>query len=274
MSDVIALSPDDAWVVGDDNIDALVWHWDGMDWGRVPVALPDDSGLSALAAVGAIDVWAAGNYRAGNGSIQPLFLHWDGTSWTRVPQGPGTERSGGKIFDLAAFSSDDIWAVGYKGTPVFAEFEPLAEHWDGTSWQVVEVPNPPPGANVFNAVSGTGPDDVWAVGSVTDGGFIEHWDGATWSLELVRDGKVLLGVGAVAPDDVWAVGAVTRPRPFILHWDGVAWTRAPARAGLGSALTAVEVISPDDVWAVGNYFADDLSELDPVTLHYTGPCEP
>jgi hypothetical protein len=273
LGDVAAISPDDAWAVGNDNNVAVVEHWDGTQWERVPVQLPSDAGLNALAALSSNDVWAAGEYRANNGTLQPLFVHWDGTSWSPVRQGAGTKRSGGKMFDLAALSPTDIWAVGYKGTPSIDEFEPLAEHWDGTAWQVIDVPVPqPPGNNILDGVSGVAADDVWAAGSTEDGGVVQHWDGNAWNVELLENEGPVSGVGAAGADDIWVVGTVSQPRPLILHWDGQAWKRAPARAGVGTSLRDVEVISPNDVWTVGNYFPVDFTELDPVTLHYSGPC--
>jgi hypothetical protein len=274
LADVVAISPNDAWAVGNDNNVAVVERWDGTQWSLAPVSLPKDAGLHALESLTSDDVWAAGQYSASNGTIQPLFMHWDGQSWRPVRQGHGTQQSGGVIFDLVALSGTDIWAVGYKGTPQFAEFLPLAEHWDGTSWRVVEVPSPSPeGANLLQGVSGAAPDDVWAVGYKSDGGFIERWDGRTWSVQLVTDSS-LWSVAAVSTDDVWAFGASSETRSMITHWNGQTWSRLPApRAGKKSTLLSSSVLSPNDIWAVGDYFPRDLSEPEvPLTEHYSGPC--
>jgi hypothetical protein len=277
LADVAAISPTDAWVVGGINVgrqQTLVQHWDGVSWERVPAPSPGgDPELSAVDAVAANDVWAAGQYPAPGGGIQPLFLHWDGQRWRRVPPGPGTEQSGGVIFDLVVLSATDVWAVGYKGTPVFAEFEPLAEHWDGASWQVVDVPNPPAGANLLQGITGIATDDVWAVGGTTDGGFIEHWDGSAWSLELVENEGKLRGVAALSTDDVWATGTSSYPRSQLLHWDGTAWklVRGP-RAGVTSALLEAVAVSPNEIWAVGDYSSDLGEPGATLTERYVASC--
>src|SRR5690348_13385211 len=60
----------------------FVEHWDGTSWANI--AVPSGStGLNAVVAPAATDVWAFGSSRTA--------LHWDGTSWHRVslplPQG-------------------------------------------------------------------------------------------------------------------------------------------------------------------------------------------
>src|SRR5213078_4321877 len=120
-----------------------------------------------------------------NGSSQPLYEHWDGESWQVLPEAPGTEQSGGIMFGVEAVSSDDVWAVGYKGGEGGFDFDPLIEHWDGTAWSVIpDDPPPPGGANILHGVSATASDDVWAVGVRANGHppLIEHWDGTAWTL--------------------------------------------------------------------------------------------
>jgi hypothetical protein len=64
---------------------ALIEHWDGRSWRRVPVRLP--AGISALIAVAAVsrrDAWAVGI--AGNTTT--LTLHWDGSAWRHSLHSP------------------------------------------------------------------------------------------------------------------------------------------------------------------------------------------
>src|SRR5690349_12588101 len=46
------------------------------------------------------------------------------------------------LFATAAVSANDVWAVGVTNlTSSFVE-QPLAEHWNGTSWTIVPTPSP------------------------------------------------------------------------------------------------------------------------------------
>jgi hypothetical protein len=65
---------------------------------------------------------------------------------------------------LGVVSAKDIWAVGSRGDDVN---EPLVEHWNGTAWAVVSVPelpqaNPDDPRNVgLEAVTVLSPHIVW-----------------------------------------------------------------------------------------------------------------
>ena len=117
-----------------DAMTAVIEHWDGSAWTIVPAPYPNGALLHCVYAVASSDVWATGQYTASNGSIQPLFEHWDGAAWSVASEGAGTRKSGGIMYRLSALSPTDIWAVGYRGTPRFGSFLPLAEHWNGTAW--------------------------------------------------------------------------------------------------------------------------------------------
>jgi hypothetical protein len=84
---------------------------------------------------------------------------------------------------------------------------------------------------------GSGPNDVWAVGSV-----MQHWDGISWS--TLRSPFGARGVWGSGPNDVWAVDQ----GGGILHWNGTAWS--PSSSG-ASSLSAIWGSGPKDVWAVG-----------------------
>ncbi|MBX3212208.1 MAG: hypothetical protein KF850_09260 [Labilithrix sp.] len=104
---------------------------------------------------------------------------------------------------------------------------------------------------------GSGPDDVWTVGS---NGAVFHWDGSTWSAERVETDagqpRPLFGIWGTGPDDVWAFSATD-----LLHSRG--WTKSGAdfssfevikRPGATSylpiGLRAVWGSSSTDVWVL------------------------
>jgi hypothetical protein len=275
-----AVSEEDVWAVGDDSSSGddqtLTAHWDGTLWTVIPSPTPGGGGLlHSVSAVSANDVWAAGEHDASNGTVQPLFLHWDGTAWTVVPAPHGTELSGGIINGIHALSATDVWAVGYKGTLSITDYLPLTEHWDGLRWRIVPISPPSTrGANILRAVSGTATDDMWAVGSKTDGHFIEHWDGSNWTLtEDITDGSLLWGVTAISNEDAWAVGSPAASYALIKHWDGTSWSKVTSPpAGIESSLKSVWANGPNDIWAVGFDYPVDLSRYSTLAEHSSEPC--
>jgi hypothetical protein len=118
---------------------------------------------------------------------------------------------------------------------------------NGWCWE-----NPLPQGHDLNAIWGTAPDDVWAVG---DAGTILHWDGSRWTSWTSGPADILTGVWATAPDDVWAVATTTSGRPspprdgFVLHREEGAWS--VVSAPLTTGLLDVWAARPDDAWVVG-----------------------
>src|ERR1700738_1419968 len=74
---VTALSPTNAWVVGETGTTTLVEHWDGTAWSLMPsvpgVTYPT---LTSVAARPANDLWAFGSQYTGTRS-NTLLLHWN-----------------------------------------------------------------------------------------------------------------------------------------------------------------------------------------------------
>jgi len=268
LSGVAAPGPDDAWAVGN-YIDAggfgqtLIEHWDGRSWRQVASRNPAaDDALTAVAAVSPADVWAVGSMSSGAPfGDRPLAEHWNGSAWTVVPV-PGD----GTLTGLAAASAHDVWAVGSTvngNQPV----QTLVEHWDGASWQVVGSRNPGPYGNRLAAVSVTGPDSVWAVGTADTsqfgtGSLVEHWNGIGWSAVSVPNvglDDTLRSVASAGPGGVWAVGAYDQQTPqgtatyaLIQHWNGARWSVVPSPGPTGlDILEGVAAVSASDIWAVG-----------------------
>jgi hypothetical protein len=156
----------------------------------------------------------------------------------------------------AAIAPNDVWAVGEFLSPSTNTFQPLAEHFNGTSWSVVSTPALPPGnfGELFGvaAVSST---DVWAVGETGNlspfSPLIEHWDGTQWSIVTGPPASSPLNaVTAISATDVWAVGQ----NNLIENFNGTSWSIVPAPNtgfGLDANLSGVSGTSATDVWAVG-----------------------
>jgi hypothetical protein len=114
-----------------------------------------------------------------------------------------------------ALSPTNVWSVGGSATgEPLDTIKPAAEHWDGTSWSLVSVPNPDQGTrfrDFLTGVAAISANDIWAVGITHSGTLTEHWDGTSWSIIKSPDpGRVtnsLSGVTALSDGTVAAVGA-------------------------------------------------------------------
>lgn len=163
-------SPSDIWAVGsqyDGGVVPFAEHWDGTAWHVVPAPATgaQQSFLVHVSADAPDDAWAVGSQTAPSGSFEPyvpVVEHWDGTGWHIVTL-PSTE--GAEEWWMAgvhATSSSDVWVA----SPALSDGSYFL-HWDGKAWSTVPVPGPHMRGVYYRytALAGTGPDDVWAVGS-------------------------------------------------------------------------------------------------------------
>lgn len=121
---------------------------------------------------------------------------------------------------------------------------------DGPPPEVVKITwprvTPPVDAN-FYAVAGSGPSDVFLVGS---GGVILHWDGASLAPQPSGTTEDLHAVVVVSPQSAIAVGN----GGTVLVWDGASWTASTATMVSRANLYGVWA-SRDSVFAVGDHGA-------------------
>ncbi|MBX3160134.1 MAG: hypothetical protein KF773_29475 [Deltaproteobacteria bacterium] len=143
------------------------------------------------------DVWAVG--------VAGTLLHWDGSAWT--PQTGVTTR------DLEA-------AWGSSATDVWIAATGAVLHFDGQSWSTQNLTG-----SLF-AISGTGPNDVWATG---ENARVHHYNGA-WdvggSINPYGTGGTnnFFAVLALAPDNVWVSAAVIGKETMNFTGGAGAWT--------------------------------------------------
>jgi hypothetical protein len=145
------------------------------------------------------------------------------------------------------------------------DFYTLIEHWDGTSWAIVDSPNVD-GYSVLADVNCVSTSDCWAVGTGTNSSgylqtLIEHWDGVSWSVvpsdnSSATENDELFGVACSSTSDCWAVGdhdtADFLSLTLIEHWNGNSWNivASPDSSGV-NGLRGVACVSESDCWAVG-----------------------
>jgi hypothetical protein len=231
LVDLSGSGPDDVWALGSIDRSPVTTgtnqpptvHWDGKSWS------PVDFAATSIWANGADDVWAL----AGD-----VVLHWDGARWSEITR-----------LDVGNQPLTGIWASGPHDVRVYGDQHQF--HFDGQTWAPDDLG---PMASISH-MAGTGPSDVWAVGSFLGPEAVDvvHFDGASWAKATDRVAH-LDGVSATGPADAWAVG----PSGQIQRWDGRAWTLAD------DDLTAVSPTSdggsggvvwgsgPNDVWAVAS----------------------
>jgi hypothetical protein len=224
--------------------------------------------LLGISAVSANDIWAVGQYYLEN-SHETLTLHWDGTQWNVVTSPNAAMNS--ELAGVTALSSNNVWAVGGYVNSV-RRYVPNILHWDGATWSIVPGPDL---IGYLYAVSGSVPDDVWAVGYFNNGAIrtlTEHWDGSAWTqVASPNPGLVenfIYGVSALSPTDAWVVGSGNGT--LTMHWDGSAWGLVPSpNVDGGGGLAAVTALSPTNLWAVGDYYNNSIYRT--LTEQYSAP---
>jgi hypothetical protein len=176
--------PTDVWAVGDNNGSSIVLHGAGPgSWGAYPVGMAPKA-LLTVWGTAANDVWAVGSGQAvrwdgtswtawaGGGTglwgssatdVWTYGAHWNGSQWASVAGAAGTSIWGSAANDV--WSVTDVWSdTGATDTSLPG----VMSRWDGLTWSPVQT-----GANILlRAVWGTGPHDVWGVGS--NGTILHH----------------------------------------------------------------------------------------------------
>ena len=239
-------------------------------WSVVPSPNGNSSsGLSAVAAVSANDIWAVGSSGSQMGSGQTVIENWDGTQWSLV-QSPSTGSLYNTLTGVAVVSASDAWAVGWQANG--GPSQTLIEHWNGTQWSVVPSPSPASVNNELFGVAAVSATDVWAVGFTQNNTatgpveptLTEHWNGTQWSVVKSSSpgsqANNLTSVAAVSANDVWAVGFYANSstwQTLTEHWNGTQWSivQSPSPGSQINYFASVATVSTNDAWAVG--YADN-----------------
>jgi hypothetical protein len=179
----------------------------------------------------------------------------------------------GRLYDVAAVSASDIWAVGLNPSGS------LIMHWNGTAWTSSSEPG------FLEGAAATSPGNAWAVGGsnwfAPNATVVYHWSGSGWTRQpspTPPSGGTLNGVAATSASNAWAVGQTgpgpgggTGPsdRTLIEHWNGTAWTMVPSPTPTTTGgLSRVAVVSPSDAWAVG--WTSTGTGTNALTEHWNG----
>lgn len=258
---VVALSANDAWILG-----STYQKTDGTVIVGQGFSLPGQSG-------------------------SPLLEHWNGKTWSIVPtadtsalakqlqskiqQIPGSKSNGQmsnevSLNDLAVLSDNNIWVVGQisaselvqsTGFPAPAQFmstvgQPLIEHWDGKSWQIVASPMGNTSApqslldsgNQLTSISAISANDIWAMGT-----------------QASKENASLPG-GSSGVNLVFLSQAV----PLVEHWDGTSWKEQQLPTSLqtqGVDSTTIQALSASDVWSFDEATNFSMAGFTPVPFN-------
>jgi len=197
------------------------WCWENP--------LPQGNTLNAVFTFADDNVWAVGT--------QGTVLHWNGKGWTNQYSVDSSITMTG----LWGSAPNDLWMVGVKvGNLAVEPATSVIRHWDGFGW--TDVSHPP--SMSFADVTGSAPDNVWAVGASAP----LRWDGTSWKQQpcpFCCTNCTTLGVWTDDPGDVWVVG----PRNLVARWEGSTWT--PPAGVFDAAWSATWGSGPNDVWVVG-----------------------
>jgi hypothetical protein len=249
--------------------------------------------LVAIAGSASDDIWAVGDRFPNQKQTFPLLEHWDGRRWA---YSAGASLGGRQAYltSVAAFGTDDVWAVGYFAAVGSARSAPLIEHWNGRSWSLrpTHALTRLKGAlpQTLASVVALAADDVWMLGRRLIGGAISvdvylHWNGASWKAFSGPNISPRLGsaaMQAISADNrgrLWAVGGWVGigeagvPRGGIAErWTGRLW-EVNRHAAWKEPLTMAAPVTPNDAWAIagGSFTTAGTYGISPVqVLHRNG----
>lgn len=245
-----------------------------------------DNCLNAVSGAAHGGVWALGSGGSGTfycGNEALIEQHPPGAAWRLVPAGGLAGWEGVTLFDVAAVSSRDAWAVGIGGMPNFGPTRPVIEHWNGTAWTLLPT-NVGFRLNAITRVPGT--RHLWTVGINSDTNpqnWAGYWDGTRWRFQTVPTPKQRIGssfltaVSAASEADVWAIASQDINdvgdvgRAYADHWNGKRWTLTwlpGSKTGNEQLFDAANVPHSHTVWAVGRYQALPDRRVSALTERY------
>ena len=285
LASVSAASATDAWAVGTYNpggsgvIQTLAEHFDGTRWTAFP--LPnvgvEQNVLMGVSMPAPGKAWAVGFFENGKFQQQTLVEHFNGTVWSVVPsQNPGALQN--ILYGVAAISDSDVWAVGAEEDAT-GLWHTLTEHWNGSSWSVVNAVDAGTNGNQFYAVKALASNNVYAVGQQAGTAFpnhalIEHWNGTSWSVVASpadASSALPLGVTATA-NSVTVVGQQESDvSPYTTYVAAGAASNVSLQttpnAGTGeNDLFAAATAADGSTWAVGWDLDTATGNHDPLVI--------
>ena len=248
----------------------------GSGWSKVPSPNPvaPTGQLFWVSCPGVSMCMAVGTYVDPSGAGVSLAERWDGARWSElpIPNPPGAAVS--TLLGLSCTSSSACTAVGaYIDSS--STSHAFAERWDGATWSVQSIPEPPGSQNTFlNAVSCSSASSCTAVGTFGDSSgagvaLAERWNGTSWAVQSTPNpsgaqSSSFSGVSCTSSTACIAVGS-SNLGTLAEQWNGTAWSiQSTPSPGQSPSLLSVSCTSSSACIAVGIY--TDSSGAPDVTL--------
>jgi len=254
----------------------------GSTWAIQATPSPARAGQSifyAISCASANACTAAGAYVNHAGTELALAEQWDGTRWRITAPARPAGATASSLSGVSCTSARDCVAVG-NDTGSTGQPEPLAEHWNGTSWHLQKVPLPALAqGGALNAVSCSAANACTATGSLSTARpalLAERWNGRNWAHQAAPSPP-----GSSSTQNI-SFHSVSCPRAracvatgdyflqsgllsFAEAWDGTAWKPQPITLPVGAVGSTLDGASctPSQCTAVGRYLG---TSNDPVTL--------
>ena len=250
-----------------DGVKVLIEQFDGTGWTIADVPIPAGAPNSALLSISCTsvdDCTAVGLYQQDPSTNPTLIEHWDGKAWSIVPSPSPAGAFATQLTDVSCATAKSCNAIGVSFTAT--QSATFGEHWNGTAWSIVPVPQPAFAELVtLPGLSCPSPTTCFLVGGylavtgtrqLVGRTLIERWDGKQWKTVRSPQPKnaQLAQLGAVScanATQCLAVGiSLSNPTPnqpidqlggtLTLRWDGKQWKIAKVdrsldvAAGVGS----------------------------------------
>jgi hypothetical protein len=227
---------DDVWFAG-----GQVFRFDGRRWLLMDDPVPGERGLSTsydIQVFSRDDAWLV---------TMETVQHFNGFTWIDHSQDVWGDHPN-RLMAFWGAAPDSIWLLSYWGF----ENENAQSRIHFSSGRHLSTSLVVEGFGLAE-LGGSGPSDVWAVGSQ-----IEHFDGSRWTTHIVGPlDKRLESVWAFSTDNAWAVGA----DGGIRHWNGDSWQ---VRDYGTYDYMKVWGTDPDDLWICG------IEEESTTFVHWDG----
>jgi hypothetical protein len=256
LSALLAIGGSDAWAAFENTL----LHFDGATWSEI--AFPGKYPTGFYVSHGDIVV------QTSEGDFQQTGDTWQALDTTnRAPDNVwpavdpifgGTGSRGGiwkldsgswaRILPTKTLVDFDFYLVWRSGEQIYATGQADnandVVHWDGSSWSL--LPRPPGALASWTALTGTGPNDVFAIDYSSSDLF--HYDGQSWtSAPMPGLSSETASIWGAGPGDVW-VANMSGNAGDLWHGDGTSWPQHYSEP-LGCGLPAIfGGTSGSDVW--------------------------
>jgi hypothetical protein len=265
---VVTFSPTDAWAGGqmhesNGTYVPLLFHWNGTAWAlrQFPIGA-EALNVVSLSGTSGADLWVGEQ----SGDETSYVAHDDGTAWSLLNAPFG-------FLSMASFAPGTVELGGVMPTAVggFAGLEGELAGYQGGKWSMVADPT----VEEITDISGTGPNDVWALGLSSNPNGpedeLQHFsDGAWTNIAPSVDGGVVTSTGVGDAEAVLnqpggsgpeAVQVADPDGPTITSLSMTLLTWDPSW-GTDTSIRAISATSRGAVFAVGSMREPGASDVE------------